>query len=298
MSSNHAIVIQGAGKASVVEASIPKLRDDYLIVKVKAVALNPTDILHIDLFAVTGARVGCDYAGIVEEVGSKVAKPFKKGDRIAGVAHGSNAVHHEDGTFAEYITVKGDLQLRIPDNVTFEEAATLGVGVTTVGQGLYQSLGLPYIDQPSTEKLPVLIYGGSTATGALAIQKLGADVILDYKSATVVEDIKKSAGGKLKHVLDCISSESSADISVKAIAEDGGVYSTLRPVPAELVSAINSKFGSKFWADTERLLGEGKIVAHKPTVNEGGSGLEGVLKGLDLVRQGKVSGTKLVYVVS
>ncbi|OHE94670.1 TOXD protein [Colletotrichum orchidophilum] len=351
MSSNHAIVIQGAGKAQVVEASVPKLRDDYLIVKVVAVALNPTDVAHIDLFAVTGARVGCDYAGIVEEVGSKVTKAFKKGDRVAGVAHGSNAVYHEDGTFAEFITVKGDLQIRIPDNVSFEEAATLGVSVTTVGQSLYQSLGLPYFDKPSTEKLPVLIYGGSTATGALAIQyaklsglhvittasphnfeylkKLGADVILDYRSETVVEDIKKSAGGQLKHALDCISSESSANISVKAIAEDGGNYSSLRAVSAELVSAINShvtpkvtlaytalgepfqfgpkalpaipadlEFGSKFWSDTERLLEEGKVVAHKATVNEGGSGLEGVLKGLDLVRQGKVSGTKLVYTLS
>jgi NADPH:quinone reductase-like Zn-dependent oxidoreductase len=54
--------------------------------------------------------------------------------------------------------------------LSFEEAATLGVGVTTVGQGLYQSLKLPLPDKPATEKTYLLIYGGSTATGSLAIQ--------------------------------------------------------------------------------------------------------------------------------
>ncbi|KAF9871294.1 hypothetical protein CkaCkLH20_11215 [Colletotrichum karsti] len=348
MSSNHAIVIQAAGKADIVTTSVPKLRDDYLIVKVVAVALSPTDVLHIDLLASPGARVGCDYAGIVEEVGSEVTKSFKKGDRVAGAAHGSNAVYHEDGTFAEYITVKGDIQIHIPDNVSFEQAATLGVGIITAGQALYQSLGLPYFDKPASEKLPILIYGGSTATGALAIQfaklsglyvittasphnfdylkELGADVFLDYHSETVVEDIKKLADGNLQHVLDCISTEPSASISVKAIREAGGIYSALRLVPAEVVTSINSnvtpkmtlaytaigeafqfgpqpipanpddfEFAKKLWADTERLLEDGKIKAHKATVNEGGNGLAGVLHGLTLVREGKVSGAKLVY---
>lgn len=65
---------------------------------------------------------------------------------------------------------KGAVQLKIPDSLSFEEAATLGLGTTTVGQALYQSLGLPLPDQPAKEKFPILIYGGSTATGTLAIQ--------------------------------------------------------------------------------------------------------------------------------
>ncbi len=42
-----------------------------------------------------------------------------------------NEVNHEDGGFQEYITVKGDIQIKIPDNLSFEEASTLGVGVST-----------------------------------------------------------------------------------------------------------------------------------------------------------------------
>ena len=72
-----------------------------------------------------------DYAGVVEEVGSTVTKPFKKGDRVAGFVHGGNAAHPEDGAFAEYITAKGDIQMKIPDNLSFEEASTLGVGIST-----------------------------------------------------------------------------------------------------------------------------------------------------------------------
>lgn len=50
-----------------------------------------------------------------------------------------------------------------------EDAATLGVGVVTCGQALYQSLGLPLPgDKPYGGY--ILIYGGSTATGTLAIQ--------------------------------------------------------------------------------------------------------------------------------
>ena len=95
---------------------------------------------------------------------------LKKGDRIAGWSHGGNTNNREDGAFGEYLVAKEGIQIKIPDNVSFEEAATLGVGISTIGQGLYQSLELPLPNQPAKEPFPLLIYGGSTATGALAIQ--------------------------------------------------------------------------------------------------------------------------------
>jgi NADPH:quinone reductase-like Zn-dependent oxidoreductase len=60
--------------------------------------------------------------------------------------------------------------MKIPDNVSDEQACTLGVGITTVGQGLYQSLGLPLPLQGNAKGQLLLVYGGSTATGSLAIQ--------------------------------------------------------------------------------------------------------------------------------
>jgi NADPH:quinone reductase-like Zn-dependent oxidoreductase len=176
-----AIVYHGPTNASVVsDRPLPKLRDDYILVKVNTIALNPTDWKHVELgFPKEGCLIGVDYAGIVEEVGPKVTKDFKKGDRIAGFAHGGNYSNPEDGTFAEYIVVRGDIQFKVPDNLSFEEAATLGCGVYTVGQGLFQKgygIGLTLPSEPLKTPEPVLIYGGSTATGTLGIQFAKASV--------------------------------------------------------------------------------------------------------------------------
>jgi NADPH:quinone reductase-like Zn-dependent oxidoreductase len=81
-----------------------------------------------------------------------------------------NHSNHEDGAFAEHVAAKGDLQLKIPDYMTFEEAATLGAGIITVGQSLYESLELPWPEDLPMKPFPILIHGGSTATGSLAIQ--------------------------------------------------------------------------------------------------------------------------------
>lgn len=159
----RALKVDSPGKASVhSDISIPSLRSDYILVKTVAVALNPTDWKHIN-FVNASTTIGCDYASIVEEVGSAVTVPFKKGDRIVGFVHGGNPVQPEDGAFGEYLVAKWDLQIKIPDGMSWEDAATLGVGITTVGQGLYP-------DQPAKEKFPILIYGASTATSVLGVQ--------------------------------------------------------------------------------------------------------------------------------
>lgn len=94
MATRKALQIKGTGRAELVsDVPFPKLRDDYILVKTVAVALNPTDWKHIDWFGSAGAIVGCDYAGIVQEVGSKVNKSFAKGDRVCGFVHGSKWSH-------------------------------------------------------------------------------------------------------------------------------------------------------------------------------------------------------------
>ena len=120
-----------------------------------------------------------------------------------------------------------------------EEASTLGVGVTTVGQALYQSLGLPLPTSPASTKFPILIYGGSTATGALAIQyaklsgayvittasarnhsylkELGADACFDYKDGDCAAQIRSHAP-ELRLALDNIATDTSAKICGDSLA--------------------------------------------------------------------------------
>lgn len=101
----NALVYVEKGKATIQEVAKPKLRDDYILVKVNAVGINPTDWKHIEYgLAEAGSRMGCDYAGVVEEVGSKVTKSFKKGDRISGVAHGGQVLV-KDCSLVEILTL-------------------------------------------------------------------------------------------------------------------------------------------------------------------------------------------------
>lgn len=150
----------------------PRLPNDCLLVKTVPVALNPTDRKHVaGESPVEGGLLGCDVSGIIEKVGSAVAKPWSEGDRVCGVALGGNSFQPEDGAFAEYIVAKGDMQINMPDHMSFEEAATVGLGATTVGQSLYQEvLRLNIPTDPVKEKNYLLIYGGSSATGALGVQ--------------------------------------------------------------------------------------------------------------------------------
>lgn len=171
MATQKAVVLHAPKQAAVVtDRPIPKLRPGYLLVKVSAVALNPTDWKHIDFVTAPGALSGCDYAGVVEETGSGYNKDWKKGDRICGFCHGGDETQLENGAFAEHVVVKADVQMRIPDSMSNEEAATLGVGFITVGQGLFQAMKLPLPTQPAKDPETILIYGGSTATGTLGIQ--------------------------------------------------------------------------------------------------------------------------------
>lgn len=224
--------------------------------------------------------------------------------------------------------------------MSFEDAATLGVGITTVAQGLYQELGLPLPPAKVQEPTTVLIYGGSTATGTLAIQyakhsgceviatasphnfdllhKLGADQVFDYKDAEVGAKIRKATNDKLKLAFDCIAEGNSFDITAAAISSTGGHMSALLPVKdyprndvktkftfayTALGEAYNERvganqedyeFGAKFWKQAQEWFESGKIKTHPIEVR---NGLAGVPQGLQDLKDGKVSGVKLVYKV-
>lgn len=84
-----AIICTAAGQTEVQDLPTPQVRDGHILVKTKAVALNPTDWKSANNAESVGYRVGCDYAGVVEEVGQNTAKPFKKGDRVCGFVFGA-----------------------------------------------------------------------------------------------------------------------------------------------------------------------------------------------------------------
>ena len=73
------------GPAALIERQTPRLRENgYILVRTVAVALNPADVLLLEYMAEAGNLLGCDYAGIIDEVGPGVHRSFKKGDRVCG----------------------------------------------------------------------------------------------------------------------------------------------------------------------------------------------------------------------
>ncbi|GKT88336.1 LOW QUALITY PROTEIN: zinc-binding oxidoreductase [Colletotrichum tofieldiae] len=131
----RAIHIEGRGKAVITENTIPKLRDGHILVRPRAVAVQPSDWKHVDYMLVgdpTGARMGFEYAGDVIDVGKHVSQDFRKGDRVFGLCHASNALDKENGTFADFAVVRSEFQMKIPEHLDYVEAAALSSGLVPV----------------------------------------------------------------------------------------------------------------------------------------------------------------------
>ncbi|KAI1259270.1 GroES-like protein [Xylariaceae sp. FL1019] len=360
MATGKAIVIEDKGVAVIRDLPLPKLDDDKLLVKVRAVGLNPTDwkSLHSPgTYAGSekriGSRLGCDYAGEVIEIGKDVKGNWKKGDRICGWVYGADPERPDNAAFGQYLAATEHVAFRTPNNVTDEEAATFGVSVTTVGQGMYKSLKLPSPSKPPETPFPVLIYGGSTATGIYGIKyakasglsviatssphnfellkAVGADYVFDYKSPTVGADIRALTENKLKYAWDCTGFGGKICAAALSDNEEGGKpqLGTIMGIERETIDSTNpivegplftlgsdafgvsyNRFGTpyeankeevefarEFWRLSQNLFEEGKLTPLKPEVNRGGKGLEGVLIGLEELKNDKVSGGKLVYTI-
>lgn len=141
------------------------------------------------------------------------------------------------------------------------------------------------------------------------------------------KEIKAQTNNSLTLAWDCSPTPESTRLSALAMSDSQpGVYGALLPVKDEALKSVNPnvsggftmgytvfgeafsrhgreypakpedrEFGRAFWELSGDLLAKGKFKVARTSVNQGGEGLEGVLKGLDELREGKVSGTKLVY---
>ncbi|KAL5590261.1 hypothetical protein FOBRF1_013818 [Fusarium oxysporum] len=272
-----AVIAQNKAPVLVTDRPQPKLRPEYVLIRPVAVALNPTDWKHAALgIAADGNLLGCDFAGIIIEVGSAVTKSLQAGDEVLGVAHGGCPEQPEDGAFAEYIVAKGDTLIRKPKSLSFEKAATISLGAITCGQGLFQQgLKLKLPGEGVQEKSFVLIYGGSTATGSLGIQfatlagysvvtttskanfqrvkDLGAVEAFDYNEPDVGRKIRYYTKNSLKCAWDTYGTEQSSPICAAALSTEAcGVYASVLPtkLPRTDVESISTvmytMFGEEF----------------------------------------------------
>jgi NADPH:quinone reductase-like Zn-dependent oxidoreductase len=169
-----AIVAAQDGRLVVAQdVPLPDLEDGMILVKNIAVGLNPVDTKMTGKLATPGAVSGTDFSGIVVAIGPKAEPPctISVGDRVCGAVHGMHCLTPRVGAFAEYVGASALVTMKIPDEISFEGAASLGSGIGTIGLALFHSLQLPgYPTEPASSPKDVLVYGGSSATGTLAIQ--------------------------------------------------------------------------------------------------------------------------------
>jgi NADPH:quinone reductase-like Zn-dependent oxidoreductase len=151
------------------EVDRPVVSDNTVLIKVHGAAVHAGD-WHLMRgkpffirFIYGGLRkpqtkiLGCDVAGEVEAVGKNVTQ-FQPGDRVFGDLSESGF-----GAFAEYVCVPETALALKPNNLSFEEAATVPVSALTALQGL-RDVGQI---QPGYK---VLINGASGGVGSFAVQ--------------------------------------------------------------------------------------------------------------------------------
>ncbi|MEA2676992.1 MAG: hypothetical protein QOJ81_1133 [Chloroflexota bacterium] len=175
-----------------------------VLVRVEASSINRADLdemlprwqflrLFMGLRRPRRKRLGLDVAGVVEEVGEEASR-FKIGDRVFG-----DLFPYGAGAFAEYVCAPEKALAAIPDEVSFEVAATLPHSAVLALQGLRLRNGrtVGHGDR-------VLIVGASGNVGPFAVhiaksrgahvtgvasgdkldfvRSLGADEVIDYRT--------------------------------------------------------------------------------------------------------------------
>jgi len=180
------------------------------------------------------------------QVGTNV-ESVKTGDRLAGTVHGGK--FKNQGAFSEYTIADPLVSFKLPEHISYEEGASLGVPLFTAAQALYHRLELPEPSLRSGNGKAVLIWSAATAVGIHAVQlaklsgltvyataspsnfeylkSIGADHLFDYNEADVGQKIREAAGDSLAHGLDCISTEQTVTSALTAFGRGGGQLVTL-----------------------------------------------------------------------
>ncbi|GAB3770889.1 NADP-dependent oxidoreductase [Spirosoma horti] len=248
-----------------VEQERPDIEKDQLLIRVKAVSINPLDwkVYGGEMKLMSGSTfpksVGIDFSGIVERTGSAVTR-FRAGDAVMGLLD-----VFKGGALSDYVAVKETDIAPKPINISFEEAAALPL------TGLS---ALQIIDQLTAvgPNQDVLINGATGGIGVFAVQiakkrgarvtaivstkgvaeakKLGADTVVDYTKQPI-----KLLNQTFDAVIDLSTKLSFTE--AKSLMKRKAVFVSTLPSPLGLIASfINNIFSGQ----------KRKILIVKPTV--------------------------------
>lgn len=205
------------------DAPMPVPSTTEIVVRNHAVAINPVDwaVQSFGMFPIPYPTIlGLDAAGEITAIGPLV-KNLRVGDRVVTSLDPFAQKDSRRGAFQLFSLGREEGTAKIPESVSYSEAAVLPLAVSTSASALFQAdrlgLQLPSSNTTPTGKV-VLIWGGATSLGACAIQlviaagydvattassrnldtmrALGAKFAYDYTKDGVVDDIVND----LKHL--------------------------------------------------------------------------------------------------
>ncbi|WP_267406561.1 MULTISPECIES: NADP-dependent oxidoreductase [unclassified Chryseobacterium] len=248
-----AIVLKEAGNVDnleYVELAKPTINGGEVLVKVKAISINPVDVKSRAGKGVYGRIktenpliLGWDISGIVEETKSP---DFKVGDEVFGMV---NFPGHGKA-YAEFVAAPANQLALKPKNISFEDAAASTLVALTAYQALVHNAniqegqnvlvhaasgGVGHIAVQIAKHLGAKVTGTSSAKNKDFVLSLGADSHIDYHGFDW-----KSAGRTFDFVLDTIGGDN-IDHSLEVTKEGGSIIS----IPTGLNEQVTSKAESK-----------------------------------------------------
>jgi NADPH:quinone reductase-like Zn-dependent oxidoreductase len=258
----RAIVARGHGGPKVLrteEVERPEARGRKVLIKVHAAGVNPVDWrtrrgeLRPLSFLVPHRVPGRDVAGVVVDVGDAV-RGFGVRDRVFAMLDGVSG-----GGYAEYAVAGEDAIAKMPENLSFEEAAAVPLAALTAVQAIRDALrevtrNAPHAcDTGELARRKVLINGASGGVGTFAVQfakisgsevtavcsaesaalarELGADHVVNYE-----EEDFATHEERYDVIFDVVGNRSFG--ACRRALRPAGVYVTTEPGPRNFLSRV------------------------------------------------------------
>ncbi|OJD15343.1 hypothetical protein AJ78_04388 [Emergomyces pasteurianus Ep9510] len=241
----------------------------HVLVKTAYVELNPADWMNMGTEnTVPSTLGGCDFSGIVEEVGPAVTKKFTKGENVIGFNLGFNRLRPNKGAFAQYVITKRDLLLQVPESLPIHRVASMPAGLIYCRAGVVSGLGDGGIGDSVCKAAVGLKIREHTNNNLHHVY----DTTASAKTAAVCsEALSSNPGGKYMATqfpqMKREDIESSAMVVYSAINEEFRVGAHVSPAKEE-----DFEFAKRFGVIADKLVAEGKVRAHNVLTNEEGWG--------------------------
>lgn len=234
-----AIILKGFGgvdNLQPAEIPTPGIKDDEVLISVKATDINPIDVktragkgVAARLKEFSPMILGWDVAGVITATGKSVTG-FKKGDEVFGMINFPGIAN----AYAEYVAAPAAHIAIKPKNISFEEAAAATLAALTAWEAVVDILkikkgdrllvhaaagGVGHFAVQMAKYFGAYVIGTSSAVNRAFVLGIGADEHTDYTAQPIDKSISQ-----IDKVLDTIGGDN-IDQSLKAMKKGGVIVS-------------------------------------------------------------------------